>query len=103
MDETELAVAMALSLTDTAPKTRGWLYTRGLYAFPRWQPPAVKFRRASAKRQLRVLMESDPRYWRPYWAFDPELGYDTSNVVASRDRRQQSQAATLCKALLHEV
>ena len=90
MDETSLAVATALALIDRAEKQSQWFCTRRVYAWPRGgQSVAVRDRRAWKKRELRALMESDVRYWRPYWAFNPELDYDTSNVVASRDRRRE--------------
>jgi hypothetical protein len=93
MDETALAVATALAMIDRTEKQSQWFCCRRVYAWPRGgQSAAVRDRRACKKRELRALMESDDRYWRPYWAFNPELGYDTSNVIASRDKRRQGQA-----------
>ena len=48
-------------------------------------------RRCALRRHTARLEQTDPRYMLSYWAFDPALGYNLSNVHAIFGTRPGSQ------------
>lgn len=48
-------------------------------------------RRCALRRRMAWLKQTDPRYLRPYWAFNSGLGYNLSNVAAIFGVRPKSR------------